>query len=173
MSSPFFSEVDDSDSPTGGNILCHRIRCKYPHNTKALCQLPPAKGVINAVPPLFAARTHVPHPAASLRLPAKSYPVTGIKRGNLLSRLLPLSETACHRCGIPLADIDALGSPARKLPSTSLPLGSLPASGFLYNTCLPCILHRKAQIPTSITQTAALSGKGSCVLLFVIAFILS
>ena len=43
---------------------------------KALCRLSSAKGVSNAVPPLFTA-------CAASRLLTKSYPVTGITRENL------------------------------------------------------------------------------------------
>lgn len=89
---------------------------------KALCRLSSAKGVINAVPPLFTA-------CAASRLLTKSYPVTGITRENLRP----------------------------EYPVSALRLGS-----YLPHSCLEAAFQR--------IYAAALSGKGICVLLFVIAF---
>lgn len=89
---------------------------------KALCRLSSAKGVSNAVPPLFTA-------CAASRLLTKSYPVTGITRENLRPE---------H-------------------PVSALRLGS-----YLPHSCLEAAFQR--------IHAAALSGKGICVLLFVIAF---
>ena len=89
---------------------------------KALCRLSSAKGVINAVPPLFTA-------CAASRLLTKSYPVTGITRENLRP----------------------------EYPVSALRLGS-----YLPHSCLEAAFQR--------IHAAALSGKGICVLLFVIAF---
>ena len=92
-------------------------------NIKALCRLSSAKGVINAVPPLFTA-------CAASRLLTKSYPVTGITRENLRP----------------------------EYPVSALRLGS-----YLPHSCLEAAFQR--------ILAAALSGKGICVLLFVIAFV--
>ena len=89
---------------------------------KALCRLSSAKGVSNAVPPLFTA-------CAASRLLTKSYPVTGITRENLRP----------------------------EYPVSALRLGS-----YLPHSCLEAAFQR--------IHAAALSGKGKCVLLFVIAF---
>ena len=89
---------------------------------KALCRLSSAKGVINAVPPLFTA-------CAASRLLTKSYPVTGITRENLRP----------------------------EYPVSALRLGSY----------LP---HSRLEAAFQRIHAAALSGKGKCVLLFVIAF---
>ena len=91
-------------------------------NIKTLCRLSSAKGVSNAVPPLFTA-------CAALRLLIKSYPVTGITRENLRP----------------------------EYPVSALRLGS-----YLPHSCLEAAFQR--------IHAAALSGKGKCVLLFVIAF---
>ena len=90
---------------------------------KALCRLSSAKGVINAVPPLFTA-------CAASRLLTKSYPVTGITRENLRP----------------------------EYPVSALRLGS-----YLPHSCLEAAFQR--------IHAATLSGKGICVLLFVIAFV--
>ena len=89
---------------------------------KALCRLSSAKGVSNAVPPLFTA-------CAASWLLTKSYPVTGITRENLRP----------------------------EYPVSALRLGS-----YLPHSCLEAAFQR--------IHAAALSGKGKCVLLFVIAF---
>lgn len=153
--------------------MYHRIRCKYPHNTKSPLPASTGKGRHKR------GTTFVRSPdtrSASCCLLATSCKVlscNGDKTWELtVKTAAPVRDglpqmrhtSGRHRCS---------GFPGSKATFHNLPLGSLPASGFLYNTCLPCILHREAQMPTSITQTAALSGKGSCVLLFVIAFILS
>ena len=107
-----------------------------PVHKKTLCRLSSAKGVINAVPPLFTAGAPW-RPGCLKWLLIKSYPLTGINRKALISLEYP-------------SPIRVLRPPAWKLPSASLPY--------------------KPPLSIRLSRMAALSGKGQCVLLFVIAF---
>ena len=102
-----------------------------------------AKGVINAVPPLFTAHLTI---SCLKRLPAKSYPVTGINREGLRPIRCPVvSLVKCTRFNIHWLWVLRLRS------------------------YLP---HSFLQAASQRLLAAALSIKGYCVLLFVSAFMI-